>query len=139
MTGLQAEGVTVATFGQGFASMSAPTKELARAILSRALRHGGNLLLRSVIANVAVEKDAAGNVKFTKSKARGRIDASVALAMAVGRAMAAAPTALGGRPLCRRRNFTSRSALYDGNTDDQRPFAAPSASRHLVGRRGIAS
>ena len=38
--------------------------------------------------NVIAEKDAAENEKFTKEKARGRIDGAVAATMAVGRALA---------------------------------------------------
>jgi len=85
---LQAEGLTVAAFGQGFASMAAPVKELKRAILNGQFRHGANPLLRMCFANVAIEKDPADNEKFTKSKARGRIDGAVAAAMAIGRALA---------------------------------------------------
>lgn len=84
-TRLQDEGFTVAQFGQGFASMAAPVKELKRAILSGQFRHGGNPLLRMCFGNVVAEKDAAENEKFTKDKARGRIDGAVAAAMAVGR------------------------------------------------------
>jgi phage terminase large subunit-like protein len=85
---LQAEGLTVVECGQGFASMAAPVKELKRAILAGGFRHGGNAGLRSCFANVVTEKDAAENEKFTKAKARGRIDGSVAAAMAVGRILA---------------------------------------------------
>ncbi len=88
-TMLQAEGFTVAQFGQGFASMAAPVKELKRAILAGGFRHGGNAALRSSFANVVTEKDAAENEKFTKAKAQGRIDGAVAAAMAVGRVLAA--------------------------------------------------
>lgn len=87
-TALQAEGFTVAQFGQGFASMAAPVKELKRAILAGSFRHGGNPILRACFGNVVAEKDAAENEKFTKAKARGRIDGAVAAAMAVGRVLA---------------------------------------------------
>ncbi len=86
MERLTSAGIVCATFGQGFASMSQPVKEMERAILSKQLRHGGNPVLKSAIANVALEVDSAGNGKFTKSKARGRIDAAVSAAMAIGRA-----------------------------------------------------
>ncbi|SNB65502.1 Phage terminase-like protein, large subunit, contains N-terminal HTH domain [Rhodoblastus acidophilus] len=85
---LQEEGFTVAQFGQGFASMAAPVKELKRAILSGSFRHGANPLLRMCFANVVAETDAAENEKFTKERARGRIDGAVASAMAVGRILA---------------------------------------------------
>jgi len=85
---LQEEGFTVSQFGQGFASMAAPVKELKRAILCGSFRHGRNPILRSCFANVVAEKDAAENEKFTKERARGRIDGAVAAAMAVGRIIA---------------------------------------------------
>lgn len=87
-TALQGEGFTVNQFGQGFASMAGPVKELKRAILSGAFRHGGHPVLRLCFGNVAAERDAAENEKFTKSQARGRIDGAVAAVMAVGRILA---------------------------------------------------
>jgi phage terminase large subunit-like protein len=87
-TALQEEGFAINQFGQGFASMAAPVKELKRAILSGQFRHGGNPLLRMCFANVVAEKDAAENEKFTKDRARGRIDGAVASAMAIGRIIA---------------------------------------------------
>lgn len=87
-TRLQEEGFTVAQFGQGFASMAAPVRELKRAILSGHFRHGGNPMLRMNFANLVADKDAAENEKFTKERARGRIDGAVAAAMGVGRILA---------------------------------------------------
>lgn len=91
-TGLQAQlagdGLQVAQFGQGFASMSAPTKELERMLLSKLLRHGGNPVLRWMADNVAVNQDPAGNIKPAKDKSTERIDGIVALVMAIGRALA---------------------------------------------------
>ena len=87
-TALQEEGFTINQFGQGMVSMAAPVKELKRAILSGHFRHGDNPLLRMCFGNVVAEKDAAENEKFTKAKARGRIDGAVAAAMAIGRIMA---------------------------------------------------
>lgn len=84
---LQEAGFTVTQFGQGFASMAAPVKEMKRAILARQFRHGGNPILRMNLANVVAETDAAENEKLTKdrSKSRGRIDGAIAAAMAIGR------------------------------------------------------
>lgn len=87
-TALQEEGFAINQFGQGFASMAAPVKELKRAILAGHFRHDGNPVLRMCFANVATEKDPAENEKFTKSAARGRIDGAVASAMAIGRILA---------------------------------------------------
>jgi phage terminase large subunit-like protein len=86
-TQLMADGFTVVPFGQGFASMTAPTKELERLVLERKLRHGGHPVLRWMASNVAVRQDPAGNVKIDKAKSTERVDGMVALAMAVGRAM----------------------------------------------------
>lgn len=85
---LQERGFEVVEFGQGFVSMATPVKELKSKILGHKFRHGGNKALRSSFSNVVVEKDAAENEKFTKSKARGRIDGAVASAIAMGRCLA---------------------------------------------------
>jgi len=61
-TQLTGDGFVVAQFGQGFASMSAPTKELERMLLAKRLRHGGHPVLRWMASNVAVMQDAAGNM-----------------------------------------------------------------------------
>jgi phage terminase large subunit-like protein len=70
---------------QGFASLSAPTKSLEKAILSKTLRHDGHPVLRWNISNIAVESDATGNIKLSKKVSTERIDGATALAMAVDR------------------------------------------------------
>lgn len=70
-------------FGQGFASMSAPSKELLNLILARKINHGGNPILRWMANNVVVVQDAAGNIKPDKQKSREKIDGIVALIMAI--------------------------------------------------------
>ena len=92
-TQLTGDGHTVVPFGQGFASMSAPTKELERMLLDRKLRHGGHPVLRWMASNVAVMQDPAGNLKPAKDKSTERIDGVVALIMAIGRAGSALPPA----------------------------------------------
>lgn len=77
------DGFVVVEVRQGFASLSAPSKSLERAILSRRLRHDGDPILRWCISNVALETDAAGNIKPAKSKSTERIDGVVALVMAI--------------------------------------------------------
>ena len=85
-TQLDGDGFTVAMFGQGFASMSAPSKEFERVLLERSLNHGGNPVLRWMASNVARKDDAAGNIKPDKSTSTGRIDGIVAAIMGIGRA-----------------------------------------------------
>lgn len=92
VTQLQADGATCVPFGQGFASMSAPMKELDKLIASGALRHGGHPVLRWMAGNVAIEQDAAGNLKPSKKKSTEKIDGIVALVMAIDRATRHADT-----------------------------------------------
>lgn len=77
------------SFGQGFVSMSEPSKELEKLILAREIAHDGNQLLRRMVGTVMVEMDAAGNYKPSKKKSGEQIDGVVALIMSLGRAMVA--------------------------------------------------
>jgi phage terminase large subunit-like protein len=86
-TQLMGDGFTMVPFGQGFASMTAPTKEVEKLVLGRTLRHLNNPVLRWAASNVAVLQDPAGNLKPDKSKSTERIDPMVAGIMATGRAM----------------------------------------------------
>jgi phage terminase large subunit-like protein len=80
------DGINMIEMRQGFASMSGPSKELLRLVLSGGLAHGGNAVLRWMADNVTARQDPAGNVKPDKSKSTGRIDGIVAAVMAIGRA-----------------------------------------------------
>ena len=70
-------------FGQGFISMGPAIRELEVRLLEKKLKHGNHPVLTMCAANAAVITDDAGNRKFTKKRSTGRIDALVALAMAV--------------------------------------------------------
>ena len=84
VTRLQSQdGLTCVAMRQGFGSLSAPTKSLEQSVLSKRLRHDGDPILRWNVSNVAVETDAAGNLKPSKTKSTERIDGVVALIMAV--------------------------------------------------------
>lgn len=74
--------------GQGFATLSAPTKELEVLVKSGRIRHGGHPVLRWAVGNLVVEQDAAGNLKPTKDKSSEKIDPAVALINAMQRALA---------------------------------------------------
>lgn len=78
-------------FGQAYLSMSPAIRELETRLLEKKLRHGNNPILTMCASNCAVISDDANNRKFTKKKSTGRIDALVALAMAVGVAPLAQP------------------------------------------------
>ena len=90
---MQEDGLTVVEVRQGFASLSAPSKELLRLVLAGQVAHGGNTVLRWMADNVSVKQDPAGNVKPDKSKSTNRIDGIVALIMALDRATRHNPSA----------------------------------------------
>lgn len=84
---LEGLGFTVVPFGQGFASMSPPTKELMKLVLEKKLAHGGHPALAWMMDNVTVKTDPAGNIKPDKEKSTERIDGAVAAIMALDRAL----------------------------------------------------
>jgi len=77
------DGFMCAKVRQGFATLSAPSKSLETAIVSKRLRHDGHAVLRWNIANMSVESDAAGNIKPSKELSTERIDGGYALIMAI--------------------------------------------------------
>jgi phage terminase large subunit-like protein len=83
-TQLQGDGVNVLGFGQGYGSMSAPSKQLENLVLAEKLRHAGNPVLSWMAGNVAVQSDHQGNIKPSKAKSTERIDGIVSLVMAIG-------------------------------------------------------
>ncbi|MBV8971767.1 MAG: terminase large subunit [Sphingomonadaceae bacterium] len=80
-------GLTVIPVGQGFASMSPPTKQWEGLIRSRRYRHGGNPVMRWMIDNVRVQTDPAGNVKIHKGKSADKVDGAIAAVMALDRCL----------------------------------------------------
>lgn len=71
---LEGMGFTVVSFGQGFASMSPPTKELMRLVLEHRIAHGGHPVLRWNMDNIYIRTDPAGNIKADKAKSTEKID-----------------------------------------------------------------
>ena len=82
---LEGDGFTMVTFGQGFASMSGPTKDFYRLLMEGKIIHGGHPVLRWMAGNVVVDTDPAGNIKVTKAKSKEKIDGIVAAIMALDR------------------------------------------------------
>jgi len=83
---LEGLGFCVVPFGQGFKSMSPPSKELMRLTLDGKIAHGGHPVLRWMMDNIFVRTDPAGNIKPDKEKSSEKIDGAVALIMALDRA-----------------------------------------------------
>ena len=84
---LEDQGFTMVPFGQGFASMSTPTKEFYRLLMEGQIIHAGHPVLRWMAGNVVVETDAAENIKVTKAKSKEKIDGIVASIMALDRCL----------------------------------------------------
>jgi len=86
--GFEVEGKkSLVQFGQGFASMAAPTKELEKMVRAGEIAHGANPVLAWMVSNAVVRTDPAGNMKVDKEKSTERVDGVVALVMAIARAM----------------------------------------------------
>lgn len=85
---LRDEGFDAVLLGQGFLTMSAPSKELERLVLSGLVDHGGHPVARWCAANAAIATDAAGNIKPAKDKSTERIDMIVADVNALAVALA---------------------------------------------------
>ena len=82
---LEGEGFAIVPFGQGFSSMSAPTKEFYRLLMEGQIVHAGHPVLRWMAGNVVIDTDPAGNIKVTKAKSKEKIDGIVAAIMALDR------------------------------------------------------
>lgn len=81
------EGFPLIQTGQGFASMSGPTKELLRLVASGRYRSGGNPVVRWQAGNLITRTDPAGNIKPDKARSTDKIDSIVAGIMALDRAL----------------------------------------------------
>lgn len=81
------DGIECDPFGQGFVSMSAPSKEFERLMLDADLWHDENDVFKWMLSNVALQFDPAGNVKPSKDKSGDKIDGVVATVMAIGMRM----------------------------------------------------
>jgi phage terminase large subunit-like protein len=81
------DGVPLVPFGQGFVSMSSPTKQLEVLVRTGKLWHDGDPVLRWALGNVELKMDPAGNIKADKQKSGGKIDPIVAMVMGIGEHM----------------------------------------------------
>ena len=81
---LQNDGANLDPFGQGFVSMSMPTKTLEAEILAKNIIHNNNPCMNWCLSNVALQEDPAGNIKIAKNKSKEKVDPIVSLVMALG-------------------------------------------------------
>ena len=83
-------GLPMIPFGQGFASMSDPCKQVLRLVAAGRFRHGGHPLMHWNAANVQAKHDEAENMKWNRRNTRTqKIDGLVAATMALGRKLLA--------------------------------------------------
>ncbi|MCE6992091.1 terminase large subunit [Dyadobacter sp. CY323] len=74
----------VQTYKQAAANMSPPTKQFEEIVMNGTLRHDGNPISAWMLKNVALHKDAIGNIRPDKAKSRDKIDGIVAKIIAIG-------------------------------------------------------
>jgi len=84
---LAADGLPVVDFHMRVANLSEPTKELDAAMSASRIKHDGSPVLEWCIGNVVGHYDARANVFPRKARPEQKIDAAMALIMALGRAM----------------------------------------------------
>ena len=84
---LRAEGANMVDFRTTTQNLSPAINELDTAMRSGRLAHDGNPVLAWCVRNVVGQEDRRGNLFPTKQR-DGKIDAAVALLMAIGRAQA---------------------------------------------------
>jgi len=94
---LRAEGVPMHEFRATTQNFSPAIIELDAAMRSGRLRHEGNPVLERCLGNVVGKADRRGNLYPTKRRPEQKIDAAVALMMAMGRAMIGDEEAKGPR------------------------------------------
>ena len=86
VTNMLEQDVPMVQMGQGTGSISAPMKEMLRLTLGNEVRHN-NALLSFAMSNVVANINAAGDIKYDKSKVSEKIDPACAAIMALGRSM----------------------------------------------------
>jgi phage terminase large subunit-like protein len=84
-TQLEGDGHNVILFGQGFGSMSSPSKEFETLVTKSKIKHNGNKVMNWMISNVAKEENPEGHIKPSKKRSKEKIDGVVSTIMALGR------------------------------------------------------
>lgn len=82
-----AEGLEMERIGQGWKSLSPPTKQIDIEVAQKMITHDGSPVMAWMMGNVDLEYDAAGNVKPSKKRSAEKIDGVFALVMARAGAM----------------------------------------------------
>ncbi len=81
------EKYTICPLGQGYRTMSPAIRDFEMALLDKRIVIANNSMLTWMASNVVAVSDAAGNIKYDKSKSKFKIDGVIALVMALHRAI----------------------------------------------------
>lgn len=87
---LENEGVSCVAIRQGFASLTAPCKELERCVINGTLDHGGNPVIEWMVSNAEVQTDVNGNIRPVRPEHGGgskKIDGVMALVFMIAVAL----------------------------------------------------
>jgi phage terminase large subunit-like protein len=84
---LASDGIKMEPYGQGFVSMSTPSKELERLMSEGKIQHGCDPVIRWMFGNVVLKTDPSGNIKPDKDKSGDKIDGIISLIMSIGQTM----------------------------------------------------
>lgn len=80
-------GVKMTEYSQAILSMSPPTKELEKYIVSNQLCHHADPVTRWMLSNVVIWIDPNDNIKIRKGPKTDKIDGIIAMVMAIGQRM----------------------------------------------------
>lgn len=88
---LEIEGVECVSLRQGYATLTAPCKELERCVINHTFDHGNNPVIEWMISNVEVQTDVNGNIRPVRPEHNSgskKIDGVMAAVYMVAVAMA---------------------------------------------------
>ena len=69
VTQLTGDGVKMDPIGMGYASQSAPLRELERLVLEGSLVHEGDPVLQWMVGNVTIQRDPRATSSWTRPRA----------------------------------------------------------------------
>lgn len=81
---LTGAGVEMYPHGQGFVSMSAPSKKFETMVYQNKFLHDGNPVTAWMLGNIELSTDPSGNIKPDKKKSSEKIDGIVSAIMSLG-------------------------------------------------------
>lgn len=84
---LASDGLSMKPYGQGFVSMSTPSKSVERLMSEGKIQHGCDPVIRWMFGNVVLKTDPSGNIKPDKEKSGDKIDGVISLIMSIGQEM----------------------------------------------------